>query len=230
VPAERPATAIDADAVAAHYAGLAPTYARRANRACTRAYVELARRHLGACRRVAEVGAGASDLLAGLPRALRVGCDASLPMLASARRREWLRAAALADRLPFAVASLDGLIAINLLEHLTHPGHFLREAARVLAPGGRLVAVTPNGDLEWLLDRLERLRLKLPEGPHRFLRQTELRALLPAELRLVEQRAFLALPAGPPWLVRAVDRLVAGSRGRGLFQFLVAERGADVAP
>jgi SAM-dependent methyltransferase len=228
VPASAPPQP-EAPAVAAHYRALAPEYGRRANRACARAYADLVQRQLAGHHRVIEVGVGTSRALDPLVGARRVGCDASLAMLLASSRPDWLRVVALADRLPFADASLDGVVALNLLEHLSSPDAFFAEAARALAPGGRVVVVTPNGDLEWLLDALERLRLKLPEGPHRFLRRRELAALVPAAFRVDAHRGFLALPAGPPTFVRGVDRLLAGARGRGLFQYLVAERLAERA-
>ena len=44
----------------------------------------------------------------------------------------------------FADNSVDVLHASHLIEHLCRPGTYLKEAARVLKPGGYLVTVTPN--------------------------------------------------------------------------------------
>ena len=41
--------------------------------------------------------------------------------------------------LPFATASFDGVLCSQVLEHVFTPEDFLREIARVLRPGGRLV-------------------------------------------------------------------------------------------
>ncbi|MGF1552551.1 MAG: glycosyltransferase [Paracoccaceae bacterium] len=49
------------------------------------------------------------------------------------------------DALPYADESHDLLLAMEILEHLAiDPLHFVVEAARVLAPGGRIVITTPN--------------------------------------------------------------------------------------
>lgn len=49
------------------------------------------------------------------------------------------------DRWPFASASLDVVICMEVLEHLVYsPAHLLFEACRVLVPGGTLVLTTPN--------------------------------------------------------------------------------------
>jgi SAM-dependent methyltransferase len=47
-------------------------------------------------------------------------------------------------RFPFADASVDYVVALEIIEHLENPFHFLRETARVLAPGGQALLSTPN--------------------------------------------------------------------------------------
>jgi len=128
------------------------------------------------------------------------------------------------QRLPFCAGAFDAVFSINVLEHVPEPAAVLRESARVLRPGGLFLAVTPNGDVEWLLDLLERLRLKLPEGPHRFLGTAELSGLAGADFAILEHRRLLAFPAGPDWAIRGIDRIGAGKWGRGLFQYLLLER------
>ncbi len=57
---------------------------------------------------------------------------------------ERFRAADLNAALPWPAASFDLLLCIEGIEHLENRFHFLREAHRLLAPGGRLVITTPN--------------------------------------------------------------------------------------
>jgi SAM-dependent methyltransferase len=104
-----------------------------------------------------------------LSPALGVACDLSLPMLAARRAApERPRVVADGQMLPFRDGAFDGVFCVNVLEHAPEPATLVAEAARVLSPGGKFLAITPNGDAEWLLDLLERFKLKLPEGPHRF--------------------------------------------------------------
>lgn len=46
--------------------------------------------------------------------------------------------------LPYRDGTFDEVFAANLLEHMPNPGLFLREAARVLRPQGRLVLITDH--------------------------------------------------------------------------------------
>jgi SAM-dependent methyltransferase len=46
--------------------------------------------------------------------------------------------------LPFAPGSFASVVSIQSIEHVPDPGRVLGEVARVLAPGGRAIFVTPN--------------------------------------------------------------------------------------
>ncbi len=42
--------------------------------------------------------------------------------------------------------SFDGVVAVEIIEHLENPRHFLRECFHLLKPGGSLLLTTPNLD------------------------------------------------------------------------------------
>lgn len=83
--------------------------------------------------RVLEVGSGSGLTEDLLPEAVR--CDVL--------RAPWLDLAADCARLPFLEGSLDAVLAFDTLHHLADPHQFLREAARVLRPGGRVLLLEP---------------------------------------------------------------------------------------
>ena len=215
----------EVDGVRGHYEGLAPVYEQKANRACNRAYRSLIQQNLKGARSVLEIGAGSSDLLSSLDAEVKVACDLSAPMLeARSNSGGILRVAGDARSLPFRDRSFDAAFSVNLLEHVPEPRRVLAEAARILVPQGRFLVVTPNGDVAKLLEVLERLHLKLPEGPHRFLTFDGLAGVVGDLFEVLEHRRFLAFPAGPKGFVRAVDNLWRKRDGWGLFQYAVLMR------
>jgi SAM-dependent methyltransferase len=84
----------------------------------------------------------------------------------------WLDAVCDAQRLPFADASFANIVLVDVLHHIERPARFFAEAARVLAPEGRLIycepAITPLGGLVYRLFHHEPVDMRadpLAEGP-----------------------------------------------------------------
>jgi SAM-dependent methyltransferase len=70
-----------------------------------------------------------------------IGLDAAVPMVEAARAHgPVVRGEVTA--LPVADGSVDAVVVVNVLDHLDEPATALREARRVLRPGGLLVAGT----------------------------------------------------------------------------------------
>ena len=72
------------------------------------------------------------------------GCDPDWRSLEEHRVTHLRRSQALSERLPFADAAFDIVIASWVLEHLVEPALTFAEVARVLRPGGRFFFLTPN--------------------------------------------------------------------------------------
>jgi SAM-dependent methyltransferase len=100
-------------------------------------------------RRVLEVGGGTGELGEQLIRDLGVDLvevDQSERMVELMRTRGLDARVADVQELPFADAEFDCAVAAWMLYHVPDLSRGLRELARVLRPGGRLVAVTNSGD------------------------------------------------------------------------------------
>jgi len=212
--------------VRAHYRQLAPAYSREANQTCEGRYRDIVRRVMSGRTRVLELGSGSNALLDTIGPAGSVACDLSIDMLQ--QRKAIASTAAVVgagEQLPFRDGAFDGAYHINVIEHVADVEAVLAEGARVLRPGGVLAAVTPNGNWELWLELAERWRMKIPEGPHRFLTTRALGSAVARSFEVVEHRTFLVCPGGPPALSAAVDRLPGLAALRwGFFQYVIGRR------
>lgn len=210
--------------VEAHYKRLAPDYDAEANATCEGRYREILNQHLTGCDSVLELGAGTAHLLEQLDCKRLVACDLSEDMLNRGKgRAERVRADA--AKLPFADNSFDAVFSINLLEHVPNPPEVISESVRVLKSGGTWLAVTPNANWKLFLDLAERLRLKLPEGPHRFLSPIELHAEAAKQIKVTQHHTFVVFPIGSPRLSAFIDKIIVPEVWKGGFlQFLVGQK------
>mgnify|MGYP000753228485 CR=1 FL=1 len=95
--------------------------------------------------RVLDLGCGRGGVVERLGTTGQwAGCDPDWRSLKEHRVVGLWRSQALSERLPFANATFDVVIASWVLEHLPQPATTWREVARVLRPGGRFFFLTPN--------------------------------------------------------------------------------------
>ncbi len=107
---------------------------------------ELAREHLPARARVADLGAGTGALSLRLAdQGFRVtAADLVADNYGAGSAAQFVAADLDGDFLLGLERSFAGVVAVEILEHLENPRRFLRRAAELLAPGGKLFVTTPN--------------------------------------------------------------------------------------
>ena len=113
-------------------------------------------------RRVLEVGCGWGELAEWIARetaAEVVAIDLSPHMVRLARERGVAASVADVQALPFADGAFDVVVAAWMLYHVPNLARGLTEIARVLRPGGRLVAATNS------ISHLHELRELVGSGP-----------------------------------------------------------------
>jgi ubiquinone/menaquinone biosynthesis C-methylase UbiE len=130
-------------------------------------------------RRVLEVGCGWGELAELVRRATGaqvVATDLSPRMVELARERGLDARVADVQDLPFEDGAFDAVVAAWMLYHVPDLGRALRELARVLRPGGLLVAVTNSAA------HLHELRELVGSGPSpiSFTRESGAKLLAPA--------------------------------------------------
>lgn len=125
------------------YDSTAEFYDRRYREIQKRKFQAL-RSHLREAGRVLDVGCGTGLFLDEISEPGRsvVGVDFSADMLEEARENstDAYLVSADADNLPFRDKSFDAVISLTLLQNMPEPRRTIREMARVVEPGGKIIA------------------------------------------------------------------------------------------
>ena len=203
--------------------------------------------HLKAGSLVLEVGCGAGNLLlqATVSGSFPVALDLSMQALTFVRSRleeassgaeapsGFACTQAIGESLPLKDETFDCVLMSEVIEHLEAPQISIREAVRVLRPGGRLLITTPNYRsfwpvMEWAVDRLN-MAPKMAGEQHisRFHRSSLKNLLIASGLKIEYSGSiynlspFLSL-ISPERANRQLQRELGGHSGLGMILVAVA--------
>jgi ubiquinone/menaquinone biosynthesis C-methylase UbiE len=116
----------------------------------------------GAADSVLEIGCGAGVVLEKIPAGRLLGMDLSGFILQKTKQRLAQRRADLiqanGEQLPLPANSLSKIVCTEVIEHVLHPRHVVKEMARVATADAVLVITIPN---EALIDRVKAMIGKL---------------------------------------------------------------------
>ncbi len=111
---------------------------------------------------VLDFGCGTGDLLAHLSPKDGIGYDPSSEMVELCRHKypslQW------SNNIPH--KKFDAVYSVDVLEHVRNLDIYIQEMKSCLKPNGTLILIFANPYWEPLLILLEKLKLKMPEGPH----------------------------------------------------------------
>jgi ubiquinone/menaquinone biosynthesis C-methylase UbiE len=130
---------------------------------------------------VLEVGCGTGDLLAHVNPSRGVGIDVSSAMIDIARRKhpdlEW-HAVTTAELCSRVDETFDVVFLSDVVEHLENVPATFRDLRQYFTENTQLIVNMANPLWEPVLMVLEKLRLKMPEGPHKRISASKLNRIL----------------------------------------------------
>ena len=162
---------------------------------------------------VLEIGCGTGTILASLSPARGVGVDVSPKMVEIATAKFPSLSFCVADAEAFDPGeTFDFVIVPDVVEHLSDPEAMFRSARKACRPATRVIVTCVNPLWAPILHLAERLRLKMPEGEHRWLPAMDLiRMGGGSGFNLVEFAGRILcpkeIPILAPLLNRAAERL-----------------------
>ncbi len=153
-------------------------------------------------KKVLDIGTGTGEILNALEPSPGTGIDLSSGMIKIAREKF--------PRLSFHSGSyekielgndFDFILLVDVIEHLESPENLFRGLKKFCRPGTRVILTMANPSWEPFLHVLEKLKLKMEEGPHyRISEKDLLKHARESGFTLESKNSFVLLPINIPLL------------------------------
>jgi len=163
---------IGMDEVQKHFDEIAPSYDywKRKNWYYYDAVKKIYKSSIPAGSRVLEIGCGTGEILAELRPSLGIGVDVSGEMIKRAQEKyanfknlTFFQSTAADFRTE---EKFDYIILADVIEHLDDVRMSVRNIAKLASDSTKVIVSMANPLWEPILDLAEKLKLKMPEGPH----------------------------------------------------------------
>ncbi|MEI6614484.1 MAG: class I SAM-dependent methyltransferase [Chrysiogenales bacterium] len=205
---------VDAGLVEKHFDELADSYDKikiEKNRYYYQSLIRAVREVVPPGKRILDIGTGTGEILNALAPGQGSGIDLSSAMIQKAREKF--------PQLRFFTGSYENLdlgnqfdfiLLLDVIEHLQAPEKLFNNLKKFCRPETRIVLTMANPAWEPFLHLLEKLKLKMAEGPHRRISQKKLLAYAAQESFTVQSAASLILlPVAIPFISRFFNERLA---------------------
>lgn len=182
---------------------------------------------------VLEVGCGTGDLISHIGPATGVGIDISREMIRIAREKH--------HQIHFEAATLEQfhsdikfqyIFFADVLEHLEDVGSTINALKKFSRKGAKIIFSYINPIWEPVVLLLERLSMKMPEGPHYRIPYRKFKGILhSAGFAVLERDWRLIVPTYIPLLSGAANKLfyrIPLAKRFGWIEYLVIEGDSDI--
>lgn len=160
--------------------------------------------------RVIEFGCATGDILSSCEPKRGLGIDYSSTFIESARKKHPQYEFRTADLEKFASdEKFDYCIMSDLLDHLKNIPAVIEGAYNVLSPDGKLVISTINPLWNPVFGLLEKMHMKMPEGPHCFIPNRFIESFcLMKGFKTISKSALVFIPVRIPLLSALLNKVM----------------------
>ena len=188
-------------------------------------------RAIPAGRKVLELGCGTGEILNCVKPSEGVGIDISCEMIKIAQKKfqnlKFIKNSA--EEPPPIKNKFDYIIISDLLDHVPDIGMVFRNMECLAGERPEVVITTINPVWDPIFMVLEKLKLKMPEGPHHFLFGSDIvNALELSGYNIKDKGAFLLLPLYIPFVSVLFNRYLSRLPFMGnlcVVQYIIAQKG-----